>query len=88
MEISDIEVTEIERDEPLTLFRGRARVNGEELAFEGVVFNSVGGPNVNVRLTDESREKLGRLGLRPAEVEEVETSIQLYVIQGDMLVRK
>jgi len=88
MEVDDIEITGIERDEPLTLFKGKAKLGDDTVTFEGVMFNSVGGPNINIKLTDESRERLAALGLKTSDIEEVETAIQLRVIQGEMLVRR
>ncbi len=88
MQVDDIEITEIERDEPLTLFKGKAKVGDEVITFEGVMFNSVGGPNINIKLTDEARKRLEAKGMEAAEIEEVETIIQLHIIQGEMLVRR
>ena len=60
----------------------------EVITFEGVMFNSVGGPNINIKLTDKARKSLEAKGMEAAEIEEVETIIQLRIIQGEMLVRR
>ena len=84
MRVEDIKITEVEVDEPLTFFKGTATVDNYEVSFEGVLFKSVGGPNVNVKLDDESRNRLRENGVGDSTIEEIETNLQLRILEGEM----
>jgi len=88
MMVKEIEILEVDRKEPLTLFKGRAKVGDSVISFEGVLFNSIGGPNVNIRLDEDSRKMLLERGIGEDEINELETLIQLKIIQGELTLRE
>ncbi len=85
MEVSDIEIYWRETDGPLTFFKGRARVSGSSIEFDGLLFQSVGGPNVSVKLSDESARILSSSGFNEEQLHNLEVELQLKIIAGELV---
>lgn len=82
--LEDIEVSVIFKEGLTRLFTGRARLGSLPLMFEGIVFPSVGGPNVNVRLKEESLEMLSKMGYSDSDVERLLERLNLAILNGEV----
>jgi hypothetical protein len=81
--LEDIEVSVKLRDGLIRLFSGRARLGDRTLKFEGIVYPSVGGPNVSAHFTDESLKILEEMGYAPFDVEKLQEQLNTAILNGD-----
>ncbi|GBC68765.1 hypothetical protein HRbin01_00450 [archaeon HR01] len=81
--LDDVEVKITWSEGLVRLFEGRALVKGHEIRFEGVVYPSVGGPNVGTRLSQESLEQLRALGYTEEEIEQIIADLNNAVLNGE-----
>jgi hypothetical protein len=85
MDVSEVTVESVETEEKVSLFRGKAVVDGEVVRFSGIAVYTIGGPTVGVNLEqeDETRllSKLGREG-----VDALVAELQRRIVEGDFVV--
>ncbi|GEM_PF-1309961 len=81
--LEDIEVSVMMRDGLIRLFKGRALFMGRRLSFEGIVYPSVGGPNVSAQFTEESLKLLEGMGYGASEVEKLQEQLNTAILNGD-----
>jgi len=84
MHPSGIKVFDVETDGPLTTFRGKAKLGETEIDFEGLLYQSLAGPNVSISLTEETAERLRRTGCGENELKQLEVELQLEVVHGEV----
>jgi hypothetical protein len=85
MDVSEVTIESVETEEKVSLFRGKAVVDGEVVRFSGIAVYTIGGPTVGVNLKqeDEARllSKLGREG-----VDTLVAELQRRIVEGDFVV--
>jgi hypothetical protein len=85
MDVSEVTIESVETEEKVSLFRGKAVVDGEVVRFSGIAVYTIGGPTVGVNLEqeDETRllSKLGREG-----VDALVAELQRRIVEGDFVV--
>ncbi|MEM3097066.1 MAG: hypothetical protein QW756_03995 [Nitrososphaerota archaeon] len=81
--MEDIEVSVTFREGLTRLFTGRAKLGQVSLEFEGIVFPSVGGPNINARFTEEALKLLNDMGFSDLEVERLLEQLNLAILNGE-----
>lgn len=82
--IEKVSVTSVEGDYPFKVFRGVIHVGKFEARFEGVVYQSVGGPNVRSTIIPEDAENLRRNGFSEKEIEGLELELQQKILNGEL----
>lgn len=82
--IEKITITLVEGDYPFKVFRGNMVVKGLEVKFEGVVYLSVGSPNVRSQIDPADVEKLKQAGFSEKDVEELELNLQHKILNGEV----
>ncbi|MCS6784891.1 MAG: hypothetical protein NZ581_06835 [Candidatus Caldarchaeum sp.] len=83
--IENVVILSVEGDYPFKVFRGKLVVAGMEAGFEGVVYQSVGGPNVRTVINAEDAEALQKNGF---SVETIELELQQKVLNGEILIEQ
>jgi hypothetical protein len=85
MDVSEVTIESVETEEKVSLFRGKAVVDGEVVRFSGIAVYTIGGPTVGINLEqkDEARllSKLGREG-----VDTLVAELQRRIVEGDFVV--
>jgi len=85
MDVSEVTIESVETEEKVSLFRGKAVVDGEVIRFSGIAVYTIGGPTVGINLEqeDETRllSKLGREG-----VDSLVAELQRRIVEGDFVV--
>ncbi len=85
MDVSEVTIESVETEEKVSLFRGRAVVDGMDVRFSGIAVYTIGGPTVGVSLEaeDESRllSALGKEGVNAVIAE-----LQRRIVEGDFVV--
>ena len=85
MDVSEVTIESVETEEKVSLFRGKAVVDGEVVRFSGIAVYTIGGPTVGINLEqeDETRllSKLGREG-----VDSLVAELQRRIVEGDFVV--
>jgi hypothetical protein len=85
MDVSEVTIESVETEEKVSLFRGKAVVDGREVRFSGIAVYTIGGPTVGINLEqeDETRllSKLGREG-----VDALVAELQRRIVEGDFVV--
>jgi len=82
--IESVVIESVEGDYPFKVFRGRLLWRGLEVRFEGVVYQSVGGPNV--RASVEDTEKLRQQGVTEEEITRLEMELQQKILNGEVYI--
>ncbi|MEM2095636.1 MAG: hypothetical protein QXX19_02095 [Candidatus Caldarchaeum sp.] len=82
--IERVYVDSVEGDYPFRVFRGRVVWKSMSVRFEGVVYQSVGGPNVRASVVDEDVENLKRVGVSEKEINDLELELQQKIIHGEV----
>ncbi len=86
MDISEVAIESVETEEKVSLFRGKAVVDGGEVRFSGIAVYTVGGPTVGVNLEQEDEARLlstlGREG-----VDALIAELQRRIVEGEFSVR-
>lgn len=84
MDVSEVTIESVETEEKVSLFRGKAVVDGEVVSFSGIAIYTIGGPTVGVNLEqeDEARllSKLGKEG-----VDALVAELQRRIVEGDFV---
>jgi len=85
MDVLEVTIESVETEEKVSLFRGKAVVDGEVVRFSGIAIYTIGGPTVGVNLEqeDEARllSKLGKEG-----VDALVAELQRRIVEGDFVV--
>lgn len=86
MNVSEVLIDSVETEEKVSLFRGRAIVEGSEVRFSGIAVYTIGGPTVGVTIEQEDEAqlmaKLGKEGLEALIAE-----LQRRIVEGDFTVK-
>ncbi|MDJ0272716.1 MAG: hypothetical protein QXN23_06345 [Candidatus Caldarchaeum sp.] len=82
--IEKIVVESVEGDRLFKLVRGQVFVRGVAARFEGVIYQSVGGPNVRAMIDSGDAEKLRQHGLGAEDVEKLELILQEKILNGEV----
>jgi hypothetical protein len=82
--IEKIVVETVEGDRLFKLVRGQVYVRGVAARFEGVVYQSVGGPNVRAVIDSGDAEKLRQHGIGAEDVEKIELMLQEKILNGEV----
>ena len=85
MDVSEVTIESVETEEKVSLFRGKAVVDGEVIRFSGIAVYTIGGPTVGVNLEQEDEARLlsalGREG-----VDALVAELQRRIVEGDFVV--
>jgi hypothetical protein len=85
MDVSEVTIESVETEEKVSLFRGKAVVDGEVVRFSGIAVYTIGGPTVGVNLEQEDEIRLlsalGREG-----VDALVAELQRRIVEGDFAV--
>jgi hypothetical protein len=85
MDVSEVTIESVETEEKVSLFRGKAVVDGEVVRFSGIAVYTIGGPTVGVNLEQEDETRLlsalGREG-----VDALVAELQRRIVEGDFVV--
>jgi hypothetical protein len=85
MDVSEVTIESVETEEKVSLFRGKAVVDGEVVRFSGIAVYTIGGPTVGINLEQEDEtwllSKLGREG-----VDALVAELQRRIVEGDFVV--
>ncbi|MEM0383373.1 MAG: hypothetical protein QXS57_03275 [Candidatus Caldarchaeum sp.] len=82
--IEQVYVDSVDGDYPFKVFRGRVVWRSMSVRFEGVVYQSVGGPNVRASVVEEDVENLKRGGVSEEEIAALELELQQKIIHGEV----
>jgi hypothetical protein len=85
MDVSEVTIESAETEEKVSLFRGKAMVDGEVVRFSGIAVYTIGGPTVGINLEQEDETRLlsalGREG-----VDALVAELQRRIVEGDFVV--
>jgi hypothetical protein len=85
MDVSEVTIESVETEEKVSLFRGKAVVDGEVVRFSGISVYTIGGPTVGISLEQEDETRLlsalGREG-----VDALVAELQRRIVEGDFVV--
>jgi hypothetical protein len=85
MDVSEVTIESVETEEKVSLFRGKAVVDGEVVRFSGIAVYTIGGPTVGINLEQEDETRLlsalGREG-----VDALVAELQRRIVEGDFVV--
>jgi hypothetical protein len=85
MDVSEVTIESVETEEKVSLFRGKAMVDGEVVRFSGIAVYTIGGPTVGINLEQEDETRLlsalGREG-----VDALVAELQRRIVEGDFVV--
>jgi len=85
MDVSEVTIESVETEEKVSLFRGKAVVDGEVVRFSGIAVYTIGGPTVGINLEQEDETRLlsalGREG-----VDSLVAELQRRIVEGDFVV--
>jgi hypothetical protein len=79
-------VTSLKGKEGMYYLRGYIMLEGETFRFRGVAFGRFGGHNVSVEFFKNAKRRLRKKGLTEQDVENLEISAQVKILQGEMMV--
>lgn len=86
MDVHEVVIESVETEEKVSLFRGKALVEGGEVRFSGIAVYTIGGPTVGVTLEQEDEARLmGTLGKEG--VDRLVTELQRRIVEGEFTVR-
>jgi hypothetical protein len=85
MDVSEVTIESVETEEKVSLFRGKAVVDGEVVRFSGIAVYTIGGPTIGINLEQEDETRLlsalGREG-----VDALVAELQRRIVEGDFVV--
>ncbi|MEM4302689.1 MAG: hypothetical protein QXQ70_02190 [Candidatus Caldarchaeum sp.] len=84
--IEEVSITDVEGDYPFKVFRGKLRWKGMYVRFEGVVYQSVVGPNVKSSVEEEDVKTLLGKGVTYEEINSLELELQQKILNGEISV--
>ncbi len=82
--IEDVVVESVEGSYQFKVLRGNVYWGGRSARFTGVVYQSVGGPNVRAVLEEEDVEKLIMQGVPSDELIKLELELQQKIVNGEV----
>jgi hypothetical protein len=85
MDVSEVTIESVETEEKVSLFRGKAVVDGEVVRFSGIAVYTIGGPTVGINLEQEDEARLlSKLG--GEGVDALVAELQRRIVEGDFVV--
>ncbi|MEM4190025.1 MAG: hypothetical protein QW544_05885 [Candidatus Caldarchaeum sp.] len=84
--IEEVSIENVFGDYPFKVFRGRLRCSGVDVRFEGVIYQSVGGPNVSASVDEEDVKTLLVKGFTLQEIAGLELELQQKILNGEVRV--
>jgi hypothetical protein len=85
MDVSEVTIESVETEEKVSLFRGKAVVDGEVVRFSGIAVYTIGGPTVGVNLEQEDEARL-LSALGKEGVDTLVAELQRRIVEGDFVV--
>ncbi|MCS6770038.1 MAG: hypothetical protein NZ570_06350 [Candidatus Caldarchaeum sp.] len=82
--IQEVVVENVEGEYPFKVFRGRVVWRGIAARFEGVVYQSVGGPNVSASVVEEDLDALVKQGVSKEELASLQLELQQKILNGEV----
>ncbi|MEM1946325.1 MAG: hypothetical protein QXH12_01155 [Candidatus Caldarchaeum sp.] len=86
--IEEVSIEDVMGDYPFKLFRGKLCCKGLYVRFEGVVYQSVGGPNVRASIDEQDAKTLLAKGLTLQEIAALELELQQKILNGDVSIER
>ncbi|MDW8083889.1 MAG: hypothetical protein RMI49_01625 [Candidatus Caldarchaeum sp.] len=83
--IDKVLILSVEGDFPFKVLRGKIFVKGLEARFEGVVYQSVGGPNVRTMIDPDDMANLKTYGISEGDVE---LALQQKILNGEVVLEQ
>ncbi len=82
--IEDVVIESVEGGYPFKVIRGNVYWGGRSARFTGVIYQSIGGPNVRAGLEEEDVEKLIIQGVSREELMKLELELQQKILNGEI----